>query len=88
MTRTLKRKRYISHGEIKLYCPRVQLVREFEPGMKTYEITHDKLPEFFRENNVTKIVMKKEYYERTGPIQLESCTTVMIKCKVENDEKA
>lgn len=83
MTKTLKRKRYISHNEIKRYCPHAQLVREFEHGMMTFEIVSENLGTFFRENKVTHIVMKREYYEKSGPIQMESLTTVIIKCRVE-----
>jgi hypothetical protein len=88
MTKTLKRKRYISPNEIKRYCPKVQISKEFEPGMMTYEIVSDKLQEFFRENNVTRIVVKPEFYKRSGPIQMEQLTTVIIKCRVEKNVKS
>ena len=83
MTKSLKRKRYISPREIRMYCPSAQIVPEFEHGMMTYEIHCDKISEFFSEHKVIRVVVNRECYKSEMPIHFESQTTVIIKCLVE-----
>ena len=83
ISKMMKRKRYISPKEIKMYCPNAQIIPEWVPGVATYEIMSESIEQFFREHQVTHVVVNRELYHRTAPIQIESQTTVVIKCKIE-----
>jgi len=87
LSKDLRRKMYIPEMTARQLCPQAKFTNIEFPDMGSFEIKYDSLDKFFKENNVTVIYIDADINKRRGPLGIISATTVIVKCRIENDRK-
>jgi hypothetical protein len=82
ISKSLKRKQYINEYDVRQFSPHSEIVYEPFFGMQSYEIKHDSIKDFLRQNNVKKVYIDQENNKRYGALSFFDQTTVVIRCEI------